>query len=264
MAIYRGLNVSLNLGDVDNLAESLTNLGLNINDLDRIRGLSDTITTQEFHLLGQLTTDQEKETYSAYRSSGAVGQRLLSLVDIYNSTYDANAIINNQLRAAAVKYNFLQYREQAPYFTVENADISTSRVSSWSSLVTPANTDVIFYGADLQINPIANTNQACTAPNADQTESVIITDSIKFKGPITEKRFEAEETTNQVLMYIDGTPYYFYAMQNIPLSFDAFFRNSGEVIIQTAIGTNPTVRFKIGISVAEALITFGLSKSRGK
>ena len=111
MAIYRGLNVSLNLGDVDNLAESLTNLGLNINDLDRIRVLSDSITTQEFHLLGQLTTDQEKETYSAYRSSGAVGQRLLTLADIYNSTYDANAIINNQLRAAAVKYNFIQYRD---------------------------------------------------------------------------------------------------------------------------------------------------------
>ena len=241
MAIYRGLNVSLNLGDVDNLAESLTNLGLNINDLDRIRGLSNSITTQEFHLLGQLTTDQEKETYSAYRSSAAVGQRLLTLADIYNSTYDANAIINNQLRAAAVKYNFIQYREQSPYFTIENADISTSRVSSWSSLVTPANTDVIFYGADLQINPIANTNQACTAPYADQTESVIVTDSIKFKGPITEKRFEAEETTNQVLLYIDGNPYYFYAMQNIPLSFDAFFRNSGEVVIQTEIGTNPTL-----------------------
>ncbi len=43
MAIYRGLNVSLNLGDVDNLAESLTNLGLNINDLAKIEGYKNCI-----------------------------------------------------------------------------------------------------------------------------------------------------------------------------------------------------------------------------
>jgi len=235
MAIFRGLNVFLYLGDVDNLADSLINLGLNISDLNKIRGLSEEITTQELHLLGNLNDDQEKATYSAYRSAFEMASKAGSLVDIYQPAYDSNVIVNSQVRASAIKYNFLQYGESSPYYETVQADISTSRVSSWSSINSDTS-NTIFYGAELSINPV----DPGTGLNADPNDSYIFTDSLVFKGPITEKRFDAEEPTTQVQLSINGQPYFFYAMQNIPLSFDAFFRNS-ELTFQTTAGVKPTL-----------------------
>ena len=51
MAIYRGLNVQKAMNDVDNKAQSLVNLGLNQKDLELIRGVSATISTNELHTL---------------------------------------------------------------------------------------------------------------------------------------------------------------------------------------------------------------------
>lgn len=230
MTIYRGLNVTLYLGDVDNLNVSLNNLGLNINDLNRIRNLSNFITQKEFHLLANLVDDQEKATYSAYRSSFDVYQNINTLTDLYG-LYKADAIVNNQIRASAIKYNFLQYDNTAAGFTVESADISTSRVSSWSNI-----DGTIFYGSNLEVNPnIGGGNYA------DNTESVLSATKIEFLGNITPKRFEAEVPTNIVRLNINGVDYEFFAMKNIPVSFDGFFKDLNLFYLIDGLGgTRPT------------------------
>lgn len=232
MAIFRGLNTSLYLGDVDNLNTALNNLGLNINDLNRIRGLADDITTAELHLLSGLESDQEKETYSAYRSSFTINSDMATLVDIYsNLSYPGTVHVNNQVRASALKYNFLQYPEAAPYYEVKSADISTSRVSSWSNI---ANT--IFYGSELELNPDLGGGSF-----ADNTESVVRADRILFKGNITEKRFDAEEPTDKVVINVNGQDYEFFAMRNIPVSFEGFFRDVTITSVTDEVSSSPTI-----------------------
>jgi hypothetical protein len=237
MAIYRGLNVFLYLSDVDNLNEALINLGLNINDLNRIRGLSDSITEGELHLLGGLVDDNEKETYSLYRSAFQINSKINSLRDIYSAEYDSNLIINNQLRASAIKYNFLEFKESWPRASVKQADISTSRVSSWSSIEGPYGANTIFYGAELEVNPF----DPGTGQHFDANSSVIYCDNIKFNGPITPKRFAAEVPTNKIKLNINGTDTYFYTMKNIPLTFEGFFRQADITFVTDGVGAPPTL-----------------------
>jgi hypothetical protein len=63
MAIYRGLNISKALNDVDDQATALTNLGLNKLDLNLVSGLTSAgtdVNIREFHTLAELVVDQKK------------------------------------------------------------------------------------------------------------------------------------------------------------------------------------------------------------
>lgn len=71
MALFRGLNVSLALNDIDNKAESLRNIGLDQRDLSLITGLVNigNISIKEFHTVSGLVDDQKKVLYALTKAS---------------------------------------------------------------------------------------------------------------------------------------------------------------------------------------------------
>ena len=197
---FRGLNVQLAMNDVDNAAQSLINLGLDQRDLALISGLSSSasIESQEIHTVSGLVVDQKKELAALARSSTTVGGLLNSLKDI-GQPLDFNLEIDNQINAAAIKYNYLDYSNNVN----KTADISTSRVSSWSSIGSS-----ILYGGEVEVS------------GGTVTLSSLATSS----API-QKVFRAEVATHEITIKVNGTNKKFLAMKGIPLEWNGFFRN---------------------------------------
>lgn len=197
---FRGLNVQLAMNDVDNAAQSLINLGLDQRDLALISGLASNanVEANELHTVSGLVVDQKKELASLARSSTTVGSLLNSLKDI-GQPLDFNLEIDNQINAAAIKYNYLDFSNNSN----KVADISTSRVSSWSSIGSS-----ILYGGEVEVtgdNITFSSLGTSTAPIA--------------------KTFRAEVATHKLLINVNGSPKEFLAMKGIPLEWEGFFRN---------------------------------------
>lgn len=197
---FRGLNVQLAMNDVDNAAQSLINLGLDQRDLALISGLASNanVEANELHTVSGLVVDQKKELASLARSSTTVGGLLNSLKDV-GQPLDFNLEIDNQINAAAIKYNYLDFSNNSD----KVADISTSRVSSWSSIGSS-----ILYGGEVEVtgdNITFSSLGTSTAPIA--------------------KTFRAEVATHKLLINVNGSPKEFLAMKGIPLEWEGFFRN---------------------------------------
>lgn len=205
--VYRGLNLAFRLNDVDNKSEALANLGLDSRDLDVIRGIrSSGVGFDELQTLSGLDVDQKKELYSIGRAASDINNYLTGLTDI-NRPQEYNVRIDDQIRASAIKYNFIDWSNPTQ---TKSADISTSRVSSWSSSVNPAtSTSPIFYGGQVEV--LGNT--------------VELTDLEAINAPI-EKRYPAEVATHLVNINIGGQTKQFFAMKGIPLVYEGFFRNA--------------------------------------
>jgi hypothetical protein len=214
--IYRGLNTGFFLNDIINDNKALTNLGLNPDDLDIINGISrgaDGITSTEFRTISNLTLDAQKELGSLSRSGGRIEQLLTTgnRLDFTNRVFDLNmefnADVNDQLRAGAIKYKFYDYARN----TRRSADISTSRISSWSSIGTgtvDANTPIV-YGSDVEI-----------------LGGKIKLDSLATTYAPAAKRYPAEVATDTVTFNVNGTDTDFYVMRDIPLVAYGTFRNA--------------------------------------
>ena len=215
MAIFTGLNLGFYLGDVNNLKDSLSNLGLEYDDLDKIRGLSNIITRRQLHLLSNLTRDYEKAHYSNRVSAEFISGYLTEIPDASEGLM-SNLRLDHQLRASMIKYNYLTYNATANEDQIKSADISTSRISSWSQVVNPG---PVFYGADVKINP----SNAAGTSYGDNDKSVVKADTITLLGGVTPRRFDAEVATHEVEVKVNGVTRKLFAMRNIPLSFDGNF-----------------------------------------
>tara|TARA_R110000744_G_scaffold39947_2_gene90732 strand:+ start:7017 stop:9506 length:2490 start_codon:yes stop_codon:yes gene_type:complete len=204
MASYRGLNVQKALNDVDNKAQSLINLGLDQRDLSLIRGVTaEGITINELHTLSGLVVDQKKTLFSLSESSETIGNILTGLSDIqvpqaYNVQYD------NQVRASAIKYNYLDFAKYGLPTEEQSADISTSRVSSWSTIG-----NSILYGGEIKV-----------------IGSQIELSSLKATTAPVAKLFRSEIPTHTLKLNINGSPQTFLAMKGIPIELQGFFRNA--------------------------------------
>jgi len=206
--IFRGLNVNRFLNDVDDKDEALQNLGINIQDLDAIRGISDVVSGVELRLLAGLQDDQRKEFVSLAESAKEVGGRLESLQDFRNP-FDFNLTIDNKLSGSAIKYNYLDLSDILNPVQ-KSADISTSRISSWSS----TEPGKIFYGGELLV-----------------TGDKIELGSFRLTQAPIQKTFRAEVATHEIALKFTaaggGTVQRTaYAMKGIPLQFDAFFKDA--------------------------------------
>jgi hypothetical protein len=202
MTIYRGLNVAKALNDVDDPAAALTNLGLNKEDLELFSGLTAAgtdVNIREFHTLAGLVDDQKKVLYSLGRSSEVMAGELNALVDIKQSL-NYNYRLNSQLQAGAIKYGYFDFATN----TQKQADISTSRVSSWSTIG-----NSISYGGEIKV--------VGTAFTFDSLGTTV--------APVP-KTFRSEVPTHVLKLQVNGTERDFLAMKGIPLVFDTFFRNA--------------------------------------
>lgn len=219
--IYRGLNIELNFADILNNRESLSNLGLNLDDIDLINGKNTDdakglsafgLDTTDIRMASGLNEDQRKSLYSLNTSS-QFSSRILADMSSVNENLLHNIRIDDQIRASAIKYNFYDYATD----TERSADISTSRVSSWSEV----GIDTIFYGGEVEViaGGSGSSNVSVTSLGSNQE----VFEKLTF---FTDPADEPIQPTHTVTLNIGGVNKNFYAVKGIPLQFDTFFRNA--------------------------------------
>jgi hypothetical protein len=201
-----GLNVNRNLADIVNADDALANIGLKVADLDVIRGAAGTlsVTSDDVKALSGLNVELDTYITKLYNDT----QQYAAIIDQTAGTTETlkgNLTINGLLGASAIKYKYVDPDD----ITIKVADISTSRVSSWSSTDNPA-TDVspIFYGGQIDVDGKIDT------PNLEFLEAA---EAVRFR--------DSEVATHIIEAEFDGQTVYLYAMKGIPLVFDGFFRD---------------------------------------
>jgi Leucine-rich repeat (LRR) protein len=203
-----GLNVNRNLADIVNNTQALANIGVDIKDLDVIRDAAGDlgITADDVKALSGLGVPLQTYLTKLYTDT----QQYASIIDQTAGTTEplkGNLTINGQLGATSIKY---QYIDKEDDVTLKYADISTSRISSWSSPDSPNSTaqSPIFYGGAVEVDGPVDT------PNIELLEQPL---AVRFR--------DSEVPTHKIEVTVNGSTLYFYAMKGIPLIFRGFFRD---------------------------------------
>ncbi len=207
---YYGLDINKYLGQIENTREALINLGLNPDDLDVIRGLSAAnVTRSDIRNISGLDVDFKDELVKIFYATSNYSifmQEQKTIID----DIPGNIQINSQLGASAIKYKYIKFDNS----TINYADISTSRVSAWSSFDSPVTaTSPIFYGGKVTVTP-----------DGTNASKLNITGLHKISS-LKKRRFASEVPTHKVKLNINGSDMEFYAMRGIPLTFEAYYKN---------------------------------------
>jgi len=201
-----GLAVPLSLADVVSRSESLRNLDLNREDLEVIRGISaGGFDKLDLQTISNLTVPVWR-SFDRYINDVLTYQRTLTLSGGADFQLRGNLEVAGGLGSTAFRYKILDIEPdpQNPNATpiLKWGDISTSRVSSWSTIGTN-----ISYGGDVQIGGTLKVGK------------------IKTRTVATTKDFDSEVPTHRIRIDLNGTQRYIYAMKGIPLRFSGFFRD---------------------------------------
>lgn len=226
-----GLDVNVSLADVEDRLESLSNLGLDIRDLDLIRGISETgVSTEDLQCVSNLSRPIYR-TFDRYISDTSKYNDILAASGGVDAQLQGNLDIAGGLTGSAIKFQKLEGDLTLnASTTLKWGDISTSRVSSWSSLPTgpvPAATDPILYGASVKIGGAFSIGKLKTK-----------------QAPLT-KVFDSEVATHKIKVNLNGSTRYIYAMKGIPLTFRGFFRNFDATIGLTGVSGSSRVSWRI-------------------
>lgn len=207
--VYYGYKIGNNLADVIDSDAALRTIGLNVGDLDIIRGAAESgvlrddliavsgLDREVYKTLDRFIGDTNEYSDILTRSAGA--DRVLF----------GNLNVNGGVGGSAIRYKYIENDE------VNFADISTSRTSAWSTASgNPTDADPIFYGSEVKI----------------RSGGEISVDKITW-GEIAEPReFEAEVPTHKITTSINGQTVKLYAMKSIPLKLEGYFRNFDGIV----------------------------------
>jgi len=237
-----GLNVRTLLADVRNKNAAIQNLGLNPLDLEIIKGSTNAgmsrfdwisfsrLSTPIYRVLDRLSNESETFNGILLNRAGT------------DQTLFGNLDINGSLSGSAIRY---RYRDFTQNITLGNfgspayriADISTSRVSAWSSSDSRAN------DSDFNIQKLARISYGARVGVIQNgklefgNQSTSTSDGItSYPGPAGKprlqttitpeaKEFPSEVPTSKIKCNINGKEVFLYAMKGIPLVFKGFFRN---------------------------------------
>lgn len=221
-----GLNVKSNLADVENTNESLSSLNLSINDLDIIRGSRNLGATRgDWISFSGLNTPIYKSLDRFYWDSFEYDSILTGKSGADTSLF-GNLNVNGRVDANSIRYRYIS--GVGTTATVKIGDISTSLVSSWSSLESPAtNISPIFYGSRVGI----------ITGGSLQFGSPSLPNQIRLQTSITpqEKEFPSEIPTHKINCNIGGKQVTLYAMKGIPFIFTGNFRRFAANIRLTSL-----------------------------
>lgn len=234
-----GLNVSSNFTDVLSRNACLENLGLNVDDLDVIRGISGTELTK-IDLQNVSGLDVNLTRYiSRLKSDTSLYSGIVDGLGGYQNVLQGNFESYGAISGGAIKFKYIS-NNSGSGLTEDNikfGDISTSRVSSWSS----ASTDVtdteqpISYGGSVQVKGVVKIGQK---PNYQPGNLNSIINVLDTPEPI---RFATEIPTDVLEIEINGQTRYVYAMRGIPIVFlTAFKRIRAELEVIPISEGNPT------------------------
>ena len=229
-----GLNVFSALSDVVDKEKSLNSLNLYSRDLDIIRGSQNAGATSGDWISFSRLIDPLYRTLDRYRTDSEAYGALLDTRAGTERTLFGNLNVNGILSGNAVRYRYLD--GTGPGATVKIADISTSRVSAWSS-VGVGTTVPISYGAQVSIK----------SGGALQFGTQSGTTGPRLQTSLTPqaKEFDSEFPTSKITCTIGGQSVVLYAMKGIPLIFTGFFRNLDTSIGLTSLISNTPPSWKI-------------------
>ena len=257
-----GLNIKSELSDVRNKNTALINLGLNPLDLEIIKGsANEGMSRYDWFSFSRLKTPIYK-TLSRFQGEASIFSSLLTNRAGTDQTLFGNLDINGSLSGSAIRYRFLEGTNPGKL-----ADISTSRVSAWSSSDPRANNQFlptqkkarISYGARVSIvsGGQLQFEEQSTATQALGNDTSNTAPQPGFVGPFgqprlqttlvpEEKEFDSEVPTSKIKCKIGTETVYLYAMKGIPLTFKGFFRNlNARVNINYSAGGSIPASWKI-------------------
>ena len=222
-----GLDVESNYADVENKNQALAALNLPPLDLNVIRGSSNAgATRNDFVSFSRLSQPLYK-ILDRYSSDSGTYLNILSGKAGTDSTLFGDLNINGGLSGNAIRYRYVD--GTGPSAVVKIADISTSRVSAWSS-VADGPTVPISYGARVGIITGGSLQFGTQSPSVSgpRLRTSIIPQA---------KEFASEFPTHKINCTIGGQTVSLYATKGIPLVFTGFFRNlDATITLRNLIG----------------------------
>ena len=234
-----GLNVLSSLADVLDKEESLRSLNLSPRDLKIIKGSRNSGATSGDWVSFSRLTDSIYKTLDRYEQDSLTYSNILGTKSGFDRTLFGNLKINGILSGNAVRYRYVDFAPNSVgVSTVRIADISTSRVSAWSSSASPAvETSPISYGAQVSIKSGGALQFGTQSGTSGPRLQTSITPQIK--------EFSSELPTSKISCTIGGQTVVLYAMKGIPLIFTGFFRDLDASISLTTLIDGITASWKI-------------------
>ncbi len=220
-----GLEVNNLFADIRDKDASLNVLNLPPKDLDIIRESSVTVSQTDFVTVSGLDVPLYKTIDRLWRDSLQY-ENILNVSSGFDKLLRGNLTVNGRITANAIRFKFVN--GSGPSSTIKFGDVSTSRVSSWSSTDSPVlDTSPISYGSRVGIR------------TGGQLQFAGGIGGIKLKTSYTPelKEFAAELPTSKIECNIGGQTVSLFAMKGIPLVFRGFFRNLNATIRRVNIGS---------------------------
>jgi len=237
-----GLNIKTELADVRDKNAALLNLGLNPLDLEIIKGSSNAgMTRYDWFSFSRLKQPIYKILSRLEGESRIFDSVLIDRAGT-DQTLFGNLDLNGSLSGSSIRYRFLDGTNPGRL-----ADISTSRVSAWSSSDPRANNNdlsiqklaKISYGARVSI---ISGGQLQFEPQSGNVSGA----RLQTSSTPEVKEFDSEVPTSKIRCNINGKEVFLYAMKGIPLTFKGFFRNlNAKVNINYTSGGSIPASWKI-------------------
>ena len=246
-----GLNVRSLLTDVQNKNTAIQNLGLNPLDLEVIKGSENAgMSRFDWISFSRLKTPLYK-TLDRFNNESTTFNGILLNRAGTDQTLFGNLDINGSISGSAIRYRFLEGNDPSRI-----ADISTSRVSAWSSADPRANNpDIniqklakISYGARVGIveDGILEFGGQSSGVTGERLQTTIVPEI---------KEFDSEVPTSRIKCKIGTETVYLYAMKGIPLVFKGFFRNVDATAIVQIDGDKKNASWKVVETANENLFS---------
>ena len=262
-----GLNVRTLLADVENKNAAIQNLGINPLDLEIIKGSTNAGMSRFDWVSFSRLKAPIYRTLDRFSNESEIFNSILLNRAGTDQTLFGNLDINGSLSGTAIRY---RYRDFGTNITIGNfgtpayriADISTSRVSAWSSADPRANNpnpDIqklakISYGARVGI---VEGGKLEFGEQSSGVSGARLQTSIRPEV----KEFPSEVPTSRIKCKIGTEIVYLYAMKGIPLVFRGFFRNINATAVVDASITKAS--WKIVETANENLFTNYTNRGSG-
>ena len=239
-----GLDVNRAFADVRDRRIALANIGLPPDDLEIIAGSAAAGAREADWRSFSRLVEPLHETLDRFDRDSSVFNSLVSSRAGTDGALFGNLKINGAISGSAIRYRYVDGNGTSA--TVKFADISTSRVSAWSSSDDRANSsnpDIqklakISYGARLKIDggKLVFLPQATPNVTGPRLQTSIV--------PLL-KEFPSEFPTHKVQVTLGTSTVNLYAMKGIPIVFKGFFRSLDATILLTQLISGTPASWKI-------------------
>jgi len=236
-----GLNVRTLLADVESKNTAIQNLGLNPLDLEVIKGSTNAgMSRFDWVSFSRLKNPIYRILDRLSSESSTFNSILLNRAGT-DQTLFGNLDINGSLSGSAIRYRYRDFSQSISVGDFNTgykiADISTSRVSAWSSSDPRAN------NPNLDIQKLAKISYGARVGIVEGGKLEFGSQSSGVSGARLQtsirpevKEFPSEVPTSRIKCNINGQVVYLYAMKGIPLVFKGFFRNiNAEAVVDTSV-----------------------------